>query len=77
MSGWLAGTSGVQAAGLPPSSLCSPPALAVLALWIGAWSPDLIQPPGPLSWAGSKLAESTHSQQDSEPETAGDGGEVR
>lgn len=68
--------SGVQDAGLPPSSLCSLPVWAVLALWTEAWNPDLIQPPGPLSQAGSKLAESTHSQQASEPETAGDGGEV-
>lgn len=74
--GCLAGISGVQAAGLSPSSLCSPQVLAALALWTGAWNPDLIQPPGPLGRAGSKLAESTHSQQDPEPETAGDGGEV-
>lgn len=68
--------SGVQDAGLPPTSPCSLPVWAVLALWTEAWNPDLIQPPGPLSQAGSKLAESTHSQQASEPETAGDGGEV-
>lgn len=74
--GCLAGVSGVRAAGLPPSSLCSPRGLAALALWTRAWNPDLIQPPGPLGRAGSKLAESTHSQQDPEPETAGDGGEV-
>lgn len=46
---------------------------AVLALWTGAWNPDLKQPPGPLGWAGSKLAGPAHSQQDREPETAGDG----
>lgn len=71
--GRLAGISEVQAAGLSPSPLRSPQASPVPALWTGAWNPDLKQPPGPLSWADSKLAGPAHGQQDREPETAGDG----
>lgn len=71
--GRLAGISEVQAAGLSPSPLRSPQTSPVLALWTGAWNPDLKQPPGPLGWAGSKLAGPAYSRQDREPETAGDG----
>ena len=62
LSGW--DSQGSRLLGSLPGPSTAGPALvlAAFALWTGAWNPDLIQPPGPLSRLGSKPVESTHSQ---------------